>query len=130
MLNEEQMTEVEQQALEMVHNYLGSSEAVKVNELFCTDDSILEAILYTIYADALKNGDLVPTTYLHQATEAQEKSLGDHSDCEDCDGDGVHASPVVMAPAIVLRHMMYTAMCLGMHYQKDISNLDNIWGRD
>lgn len=129
MLNEE-LTQGEVEAREMVKNYFESGSAESIQELFKNDDSVLEAILYTIYTEAIASGDLMSTTYLHQATQEEQESLGDHNACGDCNGDGVHASPVFLAPAIVLRHMMHSAMCIGIHYQKDISRLDNIWRAD
>ena len=127
MLNEE-LTEVELEAMEMVKNYFESGSADTIQELFKSEDSVLEAILYTIYQEALNSGDLMPTTYLHQASPEQMQLVKDQCDCgESNHDDHVPASPVFLAPAIVLRHMMHSAMCIGIHYQKNISKLDNIW---
>ena len=127
MLNEE-LTEVELEAMEMVKNYFESGSADTIQELFKSEDSVLEAILYTIYQEALNSGDLMPTTYLHQASPEQMALVKDLCDCGESNHDEhVPASPVFLAPAIVLRHMMHSAMCIGIHYQQNISKLDNIW---
>lgn len=127
MLNEE-LTEVEIEAREMVNNYFESGSADTIQELFKSEDSVLEAILYTIYQEALNSGDLMPTTYLHQASPEQMALVKDLCDCGESNHDEhVPASPVFLAPAIVLRHMMHSAMCIGIHYQQNISKLDNIW---
>ena len=122
------LTEVEKEAQEMVKNYFESDSADAIQKLFKSEDSVLEAILYTFYTEAVGCGDLMPTTYLHQATPEEEHTLGEQCKCSECGGDGVHASPVFLAPAITLRHMMHSAMCIGIHYQQNISKLDNIWG--
>ena len=127
MLSEE-LTDIEKQAQELVKNYFESGDSKHFDKLFGTDESVLEALLYIIFQEALNCNDLIPTTYLHQATPEQEKSLGDHVDCDDCGGDGVHASPVYLVPAIVIRNLMQSAMAIGMKYQKDTSKLDNLWG--
>ena len=130
MLNEE-LTEVEIEAMEMVKNYFESGSADTIQELFKSEDSVLEAILYTIYQEALNSGDLMPTTYLHQASPEQMALVKDLCDCGGPDHEGhVPASPVFLVPAIVLRHMMHLAMCIGIHYQKKTSKLESIWGAD
>ena len=130
MLNEE-LTEVEIEAHEMVKNYFESGSADTIQELFKSEDSVLEAILYTIYQEALNSGDLMPTTYLHQASPEQMALVKDLCDCgESNHDDHVPASPVFLAPAIVLRHMMHSAMCIGIHYQRNTSKLESIWRTD
>ena len=128
MLSEE-LTDIEKQAQELVKNYFDSGDSEHFDKLFGTDESVLEALLYIIFQEALDANDLIPTTYLHQATPEQEAQLGSNCECGECaGGDGSHASPVFLVPAIVLRQMMQSAMAIGMKYQKDTSRLDNIWG--
>ena len=124
MLSEE-LTDVEKQAKQMVKDFVASGDAEHFGKLFQTEDSVLEALLYIIFQEAVECGDLTGTQFLFKATPEQTKLLGE---CDECDEDGVHASPVFLAPAITLRHMMFSAMTIGMKYQKDTSRLDNIWG--
>ena len=128
MLNNFEMDEAEREAVEMVKDYFESGSADSIQALFAGDGSVLEAILYTIYQEALNSGDLMPTTYLHQASPEQMGLIKDSCDCGGTDHeDHVPASPVMLAPAIVLRHMMHSAMCIGIHYHKNLSKLVNIW---
>ena len=130
MLNDFEMGEAEKEAEEMVKDYFASGSADSIQALFKNEDSVLEAILYTIYQEAANSGDIMPTTYVHQASPEQ-MALIDSCDCGGPDHEGhVPASPVFLVPAIVLRHMMHLAMCIGIHYQKKTSKLESIWGAD
>jgi len=129
MLNEfsnSNFTDIEKQAQELVRNYFASGDAEHFEKLFGSADSVLEALLFIIFQEAVDANDLIPTTYLHQATEKQKADLH----CDECDSNhdgGIEASPVYLVPAIVLRQMMHSAMTIGMKYQKDTTKLENIW---
>ena len=107
--------DLQKQAKELIEDLMNSGEADRIRELFCTEDSIVEAVIFELFEQATNVGDIVPTAF--------NKPVN----ITDCDCPDNHLSPIVMMGADIYRCLMFTAFSIGLRFQQKTQNLESLW---
>ena len=107
--------DLQKQARELIEDLMNSGEADRIRELFCTEDSIVEAVIFELFQQATNVGDIVPTAFNKEVK------------IDDCDCTDNHLSPIVMMGADIYRCLMLTAFSIGLRFQQNTQNLESLW---
>ena len=119
--DEQLSPEMIQKVNTITKDFYESGGAEEIKNLFGGEDSLLETLLYVIYSEALDAGDLVPTAFNEKVP----------CECSEHQGEE-HDIPVLMGTALTMRNLMFVAMSVGIHWQKnegkELKKLEDLWG--
>ena len=114
---DERFTDLDKQARKIMDELIESVEADRIKDTYCHDDSVVEAIVFSLFNESVSSGDIIPTAF-NKAVEVKDCDCGDESN---------HISPVVMMGADVYRSLMFAAFAVGLRFQRNTQDLESLW---
>ena len=104
---DERFTDLDKQARKIMDELIESGEADRIKDTYCHDDSVVEAIVFSLFNESVSSGDIIPTAF-NKAVEVKDCDCGDESN---------HISPVVMI----------AAFAVGLRFQRNTQDLESLW---